>query len=54
MVAHLSSKDYDLRLDLVSSLQSVKTCNNQELLSADKISARCFRLIEGSGSDYEC
>ena len=53
MAAHLSSKDYDLRLDLVSSLQSVKTCNNQEVLSADKISARCFRLIEGSGSDYE-
>ena len=46
MVAHLSSKDYDLRLDLVS-LQSAKTCNNQTLLSADKINARCFRLIEG-------
>ena len=47
MVAHLSSKDYDLRLDLVSSLQSAKTCNNQRLLSADKINARCFRLIGG-------
>ena len=47
MAAHLSSKDYDLRLDLVSSLQSAKTCNNQTLLSADKINARCFRLIEG-------
>lgn len=47
MVAYLSSKDYDLRLDFVSSLQSAKTCNNQTLLSSDKINARCFRLIEG-------
>ena len=47
MTAHLPMIYYDLRLDLVSSLQSVKTCDNQRLGSAGKINARCFRLIEG-------